>query len=186
MLKLLIGFAFCVAAFNAGIYLYGLTLPGEWHVERSILIRAAPSEIYPLVETPKEWPEWSPWSKRGDATAELEFEGAETGKGAIFSWQGETLGIGRLTLVSAEPDAAVTYRLRLGGADFSKNGRIELHPLGSETRVVWIDGGDLGGTLGRIFRRRLEESVAADFAASLKRLKTVVEERRASVAGPSP
>jgi len=179
-LKLLIGLAFAFAAFNIGIYVYGLTLPGEWHVEESIVIDAPPDAIYTFLSSPKRWTEWSGWSRRSDPTAELAFEGSVEGKDASMVWQGERLGAGRMTITAAEPGRSVTYSLRLGGSEFSDAGRLSLKPADGGTRVTWTDGGELGGTPGRLFGRRLEASVSADFSASLVRLKELVEREPSS------
>lgn len=177
-LKLLIAAALLVALLNAGAYVYGLTLPDEWHVEESVVVVASPEDVYPLVASPKRWPEWASWNKTRDATVEFSFEGPDSDKGAAFSWQGEQLGIGKLTIIEAEPNASVSYVLSLGGAEFSENGRIALTAAEGGTRVTWTDGGELGGTLGRLFRGRLEQSVSADFAASLENLKSIAERPR--------
>lgn len=174
-LKVLIGLAFAFAAFNLGVYLYGLTLPGEWRVEESVVIDAAPAEVYPLLESPKRWAEWTTWSKRTDSSAEFRYEGPESGKDSSVVWDGERLGAGRLTITAAEPPKSVSYSLRLGGSDFSDEGRLTLDAVETGTRVTWTDGGELGGTLGRLFGDRLERSVSSDFSASLARLKNTVE-----------
>jgi uncharacterized protein YndB with AHSA1/START domain len=177
---LVVGVAIVLA--NAAAFLYGLTLSDEWHVEESIIIDAPPAEIYPLLATPKRWPEWSVWNRERDPTVEFAYEGPESGVDASFAWRGEQLGLGKMTITEAEADSFVRYRLVLQGAEFSPNGRIALEPAGG-TKVTWTDGGSLGNTLGRLFRERLENSVASEFRASLGRLKKIVEENGRSENG---
>ncbi|HEX6985208.1 MAG TPA: SRPBCC family protein [Planctomycetaceae bacterium] len=167
--------ALIVGLFNIGVYVYGLTLPNEWRVEESVVVAAPPEAVYPLLATPKRWAEWSAWSAERDPSLKFAYDGPEAGKGASFSWLGERLGHGKIVLTEAKPGESIRYELVLQGETFSENGRIALEPTEEGTRVTWTDGGELDGTLGRLFRERLEASVAAEFAASLERLKGVAE-----------
>jgi hypothetical protein len=169
---------FAVAAviglFNLGFFLYGLTLPSNWSVEESVEIDASPEDVATYLVSPRRWSEWSSWSDSQDATAEFIYEGPESGEGAAFSWRGEQLGVGKLTITEVSHDL-IRYDLAFQGETFSENGRITFQPTAGGTRIVWSDAGEVSGTIGRVFRERFEASVAADFAASLNRLKQVVE-----------
>ncbi len=179
----LFAIAAVVGLFNIGAFLYGLTLPSDWSVDESVVIDAPPSEVAAFVTSPRRWSEWSSWSDAVDPTAEFKYDGPETGAGSSFSWLGEQLGFGKLTITEAS-DAFVRYRLEFQGETFSENGRIAFEPNGTGTRVRWTDGGEVSGTIGRFFRERLEDSVAADFQASLQRLKRLAESQP-SVTRPS-
>lgn len=170
----LFAIAAIVGLFNIGAFLYGLTLPDDWSVEESVVIDAPADEVAAYVKSPRRWSEWSSWSAAQDPTAEFQYDGPETGAGASFAWRGEQLGAGKLTITDASP-TAVHYQLSFQGETFSENGKIAFQPIEHGTRVVWSDGGEVGGTIGRFFRERLEASVAADFQASLQRLKQLVE-----------
>ena len=173
--KALLTLAVLIIVCNIGAYLYGLTLPNEWRADESIVIDAPPEAVYPLVASPKRWTEWSSWSRRQDPTLELAYDGPESGAGASFAWRGEQLGLGKLKILGVEPNRSVRYELTLRNQPFSKQGKIALEPVADGTRVTWSDGGELDSTLGRLFRERLENSVAAEFRASLARLKKLVE-----------
>ncbi len=168
--------AVIVGLFNIGVFLYGLTLPSEWSVEESVEIAAAPEEIIPYLASPRRWSEWSSWSNTQDPTAEFKYDGPDSGDGAAFSWRGEQLGAGTLTIIELSQNL-IRYQLKFQGETFSENGKISLEPIDRGTRVVWSDSGEVSGTIGRFFRERLETSVAADFEASLKRLERVVESK---------
>jgi hypothetical protein len=174
----LFGLAALIALFNIGAYLYGLTLPDDWSVKESVVISAPPEDVVPFVATPRRWTEWSSWSKTFDPTAEFHFDGPESGEGASFAWLGEQLGLGKMAITKVTSNE-VEYTLKLQGETFSENGRVAFEPVAGGTRVIWTDGGKVNGTLGRFFRQRLEDSVSADFAASLQRLKQTVEAKPA-------
>ncbi len=170
----LFGIAVLVGLFNVGAYVYGLTLPDEWSVDESVVIAAPTQHVLPFVSTSRRWTEWSSWSAERDPTAEFAFQGPESGKDAAFSWLGEQLGRGTLTIIESSP-SEVRYKLELQGETFSEDGRVTFEPAEGGTRVRWTDGGEVNGTLGRFFRERLEGSVAADFSQSLQQLKRLVE-----------
>lgn len=170
IIALLIGLA------NVVVFLYGLTLPDDWQADAETLVAAPPDEIYPLIATAERWTEWSTWSKSQDPTIRLHYEGPKAGAGASFSWLGERVGRGKITITEAQPGKSIRYTLELQGSKFSENARITLQPENDGTRITWTDGGEVEGTLGRFFRERLEESVTAEFESSLKRLEAVAEE----------
>jgi len=166
--------AVIVGLFNIGAFLYGLTLPSEWSVQETVEIAAPPSDVAVYVTSPRRWSEWSSWSKARDPTAEFKYDGPDSGKDSSFSWRGEQLGAGTLTITEASPNL-VRYQLEFQGETFSENGKIAFERTDRGTQVVWSDGGEVSGTIGRFFRERLEASVATDFRASLHRLKELVE-----------
>lgn len=170
----LFALAVIVALFNIVAFLYGLTLPSDWKVEESIEIDAPPDDVRAYVAFPRRWTEWSSWSEARDPTADFRYDGPESGEGASFSWSGEQLGVGTLTITEVTANG-LEYRLEFQGETFSEDGKISFQPTDRGTRVVWNDGGEVSGTIGRFFRARLETSVAADFHASLARLKRLVE-----------
>ena len=173
--------AVIVGMFNIGAFLYGLTLRSDWSVEESINIGAPIDDVAASLESPRRWSDWSSWSKAQDPTAEFKYEGPESGEGASVSWRGERLGVGTLTITEASKNL-IRYQLAFQGETFSEHGKISVQPTDDGTHVVWSDGGEVSGTIGRLFRERMEASVAADFRASLARLKRLVESNRSSKA----
>ena len=170
--------ALVVGFVNVGVFIYGMTLPDKWSVRQSIVINADASDIFPLLDDLRRWREWSSWSERNDPTLEFTYDGPDHGAGASFSWIGERLGSGTITIQKSEENRSISYALELQGEPFSDAGQIRLRPLVGGTSVIWTDGGELEGTLGRLFRDRLETSVAADLSRSLRELKTVVENQQ--------
>ncbi|MGC1272786.1 MAG: SRPBCC family protein [Planctomycetaceae bacterium] len=169
IVALLIGLA------NVAAFLYGLTLPDDWQAEAKTFVAASPDEVYPLIATAERWAEWSAWSEVQDPSIRLHYDGPKAGERASFSWLGEHVGRGKITITEAQPGKSIRYTLDLQGSTFSENARITLQPENDGTRIIWTDGGEVEGTLGRFFRKRLEESVTAEFESSLERLSTVVE-----------
>ena len=68
-------------------------LPGKVHVERSIAIAAPAEKIFPLINSPRRFNEWSPWAQI-DPDMKITFSGPESGVGATMEWQSENRNVG--------------------------------------------------------------------------------------------
>lgn len=47
----------------AALLCFAATRPGEFRVERSAVMRAAPEKVFPLIADLHAWSGWSPWEK---------------------------------------------------------------------------------------------------------------------------
>lgn len=159
----------------------GLMMPGHWHVERSIVVQAAPSTVFRLVNDLQRWAEWSWWNESVDPSLRRSFErGAPTaGVGAAMAWSGDEIGEGRLTIVESVPDRLLRYDLVLEHESFMTHGSIVIDVQAAGVRVVWTDDGELGmNPLLRLMGPSVEHAVGEDFERGLAGLKRVAEGRR--------
>lgn len=159
----------------------GLMMPGHWHVERSIVVQAAPSTVFRLVNDLQRWAEWSWWNESVDPSLRRSFErGAPTaGVGAAMAWSGDEIGEGRLTIVESVPDRLLRYDLVLEHDSFMTHGSIVIDVQAAGVRVVWTDDGELGmNPLLRLMGPSVEHAVGEDFERGLAGLKRVAEGRR--------
>jgi hypothetical protein len=72
--KLLIG-VLVLLALAAGV---GLWMPTEWHVERSVVVAAPASVVFPLINDLQRWPEWTSWNDALDPSLQRSFEDGPT------------------------------------------------------------------------------------------------------------
>ncbi|WP_424629437.1 SRPBCC family protein [Bradyrhizobium sp. SYSU BS000235] len=115
-----------------------ITQPSEYRVSRTLTMSAPAPDIFAQLNDFHRWEAWSPWAKL-DPAAKVSFEGASTGKGAVFAWSGNSkVGEGRMTLVESEPDHLVRTRTDFVkpfvGSSYSE---FTLRPEGSGTVVSW-------------------------------------------------
>lgn len=118
----------------------GFLLPSDWDVQRSVVINAPASAIYPVVATLSKWPEWTYWNRERDPQCEWSFEGPETGPGAVMKWDGKTHLQGSLTIDRGDPATGIEYTLEMPDMPPMK-GSIAFAAEGSGTRVTWRDSG---------------------------------------------
>ena len=72
---------------------YGMTLSGEAHLERSIVIEAAAEKVFKEVNTFDNMLEWSPWVKL-DTSTKYVHAGPEYGVGAKYNWESDNPDVG--------------------------------------------------------------------------------------------
>ncbi len=169
---LLIVIAILAAFFVGG----GMLLPGDIHVERSTVIQADASQIFPYLNNFRRFNEWSPWAAR-DPNTPYTFSGPEEGTGAKMAWHSddEKVGSGSQEIVESTSNERVVTAL-----DFGEMGKarasFQLRPEDGGTRVVWsLDASLSADPLARWMGLLLDHLIGADYEEGLKRLKAKVE-----------
>ena len=112
--------------------------PSEFSVERTATIDAPAAEVFAHVNDLHKWDAWSPWAKL-DPNAKTGFEGAPSGKGAVFTWSGnDQIGEGRMTIVESQPNELIKIDAEFvrpfEGTSISK---FTFKPEGDQTAVTW-------------------------------------------------
>jgi uncharacterized protein YndB with AHSA1/START domain len=151
--------------------------PGEFRIERSGIINAPPSKVFPHVNDFHLWQEWSPWAKR-DPNCIVEYDGPDTGEGAKFHWNGnKEVGEGRMTIIESTPDKIVAIRLEfirpmkaINTAEFA------FKPVANGTEVTWVMTGK-NNFIGKAFHLMIDcdKMIGKDFEQGLANLRAQVE-----------
>ena len=158
-----------------------LFLPGQVHVERSIIIKAEPSDIFAQINTLKNWEKWSPWHHI-DPKMMLKYEGPASGKGASYAWRSgnSKVGKGTLAIINSVQDSSVFCKMEFQGMGSShSNFRIEKQDKG--TKLIWAmdskseDMPWLMRLPSRYFNLAMDGMVGPDFEKGLANIKTLVE-----------
>lgn len=177
MLKILAIFGAVVVVAVGAILIYASTKPDSFRVERSTAMNAPPERIFPYLEGLKRWAEWSPYEGR-DPAMKRTYSGAESGKGAVYEWDGnKNVGTGRMEILDSKPAQKVVIKL-----DFLKpfeghnTAELTVEPKGSQTIVTWAMYGPstfMTKLIGTFMD--MDDMIGRDFAAGLAKLKTIVE-----------
>ena len=162
------------------ILVYAATRPGDFRVERQILVKAAPEKIFANLNDFKLWAGWSPWEKL-DPQMKRTFSPVTAGKGASYGWAGDKAGVGRMEILESTPATALKIQL-----DFTKpfeaHNTVEftLKPQGDPalgtTQITWAMYGPMAylNKLVGVFMS-MDAIVGKDFEAGLRDLKAVSE-----------
>ena len=161
----------------AGLLAYAATRPDTLRVERSATIAAPAGRIFPHIAELRAWGAWSPWEKK-DPAMKRTFEGPDSGKGAIYAWNGnKNVGSGRMEITEAAPPGRIVIRLDfLTPFEAHHTAEFTLEPHNDATRVLWVMHGPqsfLSKLMG-IFMN-MDRMIGNDFEAGLASLKALAE-----------
>jgi hypothetical protein len=171
--KILLGLVLLLAVLVGVAYL----LPREITVTRSAQLASSPDVIFPLLETPAEWPKWSPWNKR-DPNMKITYSGPPNGQGAKWAWTSESEGDGEMVITQAVPSVIVNFELTIVGMGPPSTGGFRLAPNASGTVVEWSMTADMGNSpIGRWIGLMMPKWLAKDFDDGLASLNEYAKTR---------
>jgi len=174
MKRIFLVLAAVVAIFAAFV----ATRPSEYKVERSLVMSAPASEIFPRVVIFRKWTTWSPWA-RLDPSMAVEFSGPKGGVGSVYHWKGnDKVGEGRMTMVSALKDQLIEIKLQfIKPWEQTSKTSFTFQPEGSGTKVTWSMTGerDFVGKLFGLFMD-MDKMVGPDFEKGLQALRDKSDE----------
>jgi len=169
--------AIVIAVLVAAVLVYAAIQPDTFRVERSIVIKASPEKIFPNINGFHQWEAWSPWEKI-DPAVKRTYSGAESGKGAVYGWQGnKDVGTGRMEIVESTPSSNVLIKI-----DFMEpfeghdTVQFKLEPQGDGTKVTQAMYGAspfLAKLMGLFFS--MDKMVGQKYEEGLASLKAIAE-----------
>ena len=155
------------------LLLVGLFAPKHHIVERSVIINAPSGIIHDQINNFEKWPAWSPWDKM-DPGMKKEFGATKVGKGAFYTWNGEKLGKGKLTITSSTTDTIKTT-IEFGGMGTSE-GIYSLKPEAGGINLGWKLIYDTPFPFNAFsFLMNYDKDIGKDFEVGLASLKTICE-----------
>lgn len=153
----------------------GYVLPRQYQIKSSIYIEAPPAEVFELVNSLTNWPEWSNFNESRIPDLKIEYGEVKAGKGAAKSWT-DVRGHGKLWITESEPASFVEYSLDFG--DFpTMQSKIKFENAKGGTEVSWTSEGRLPsgpfyGYTGLLFPTHMTYQYEQD----LLRLKELAEQ----------
>ena len=160
----------------------GYLLPTHAHVERSITVERPASMLFSIVNSYRNFEQWSPWAER-DPNAVYALSGPDSGVGARLSWSGEPhlVGSGWQEIVASTPYEQIDIQLDFDSQGVSSS-RFTFQPAGEATLVTWSFDSDLteglsflDGFLARYFGLLFDRWIGNDYEKGLANLKRFAE-----------
>ncbi|PRP93099.1 Polyketide cyclase / dehydrase and lipid transport [Enhygromyxa salina] len=176
--KIALGALALVALFVVVVLILAATKADQIHVERSLVMRGTPADVFPHANDFTKFVEWMPWAEL-DPEQKTEFSDPPAGVGAWYTWVGnEQVGQGRMEILSAEPDKIVVHKLEFiepwpGVAESS----ISMKAVGEDqVEVTWAFSQDaaLSAKVMMVFID-MDTMLGADFEKGLRKLQPLVE-----------
>ena len=161
----------------AAVLFFAAARPDTFRVQRSMNIKAAPEKVFALINNFRNWDAWSPWEKM-DLTMKKIHIGPESGKGAVYEWEGnKKVGQGRMEIIESSPATRILIQL-----DFIKPfeghnmAEFTLKAEGGSTSITWAMYGPSPyfAKLMGLFCN-MDKMIGKDFEAGLLGMKTLAE-----------
>lgn len=173
LVALLLFFAFVIT---------GYLLPTHAHVERSMTIERPANMLFAIVNSYRNFEQWSPWAER-DPNAIYALSGPDSGVGARMSWSGEPhlVGSGWQEIVASKPYEQIDIQLDFDSQGIA-NSRFTFQPSGDSTLIIWSFDSELteglnffDGFLARYFGLLFDRWIGNDYEKGLLNLKQFAE-----------
>ena len=151
--------------------------PDSFRIERSINIKALPEKIFPLIIDFHHMNTWSAWEKI-DPAMKRSFSGAESGKGAMYAWDGnKEIGQGSMEILEATASSKVLIKIDFY-KPFEAHNTVEftLLPHGETTTVTQAMYGPspyIAKLMSLVFS--MDKMVGSKFEEGLASLKAAAE-----------
>ncbi len=154
---------------------YGMTLSGEAHLERSIVINAPVEKVFKEVNSFKTITAWSPWTKL-DPEMTTEYSGTATGVGAKYSWASEVqeVGVGSQEIIESRKNEYVKNKMDFG-VDGDFYAEFTLEPVEAGTNVTWAYTGKVESLFWKLLLSGIEGQLSPMYEEGLVSLKAFVE-----------
>jgi carbon monoxide dehydrogenase subunit G len=147
-------------------------LPRSVHVERSLQINKNPDEVFAVISDLRQYPSWDPFSDE-DPTLQAKVTGS--GPDAVYEWQGEQAGQGRLTIEKLDSPRSVQMKLQMvQPMEDESYASWQLEPHANGTRITWTLDQELPYFL-RWVGLGMDGMLGPAFEKGLTKLKTNLE-----------
>src|ERR1700731_4404985 len=111
MLEIIAIIAVVLAAAIGLVLILAATKPNTFSVRRAITVKAPAERIFPLINDFHQWGTWSPYEHK-DPAMKRSYSGAESGKGAVYAWDGnKNVGSGRMEILDVSVPAKIVIKL---------------------------------------------------------------------------
>ncbi|MEL6697775.1 MAG: SRPBCC family protein [Bacteroidota bacterium] len=166
LLKVLLWIVGIVVVIAGGLLLF---TDSETTMSRTAVVEAPADIVFAQVNDLHNWNDWSPW-KEMDPEMKVEYQNGGVGKDASYTWKGEEVGSGKLTILESTPNTYIKTALEFDGRGGSFGGW-NLEEKEGQTVVTWSMTSVAGmDPLGRAFNLFLDGMLGPDFEKGLTKL----------------
>lgn len=152
-----------------------LFLPGTYHVERTSVIERPVDIVFQAAIDMNQRAQWDPWIEM-EPDVEIEISMTPEIIGSGYSWKGEIIGEGKITIQEFIPNSRIKSEIEFFEPQSIKSDIIwefEKHKNG--TGISWAFKGNLSYPIEKWFGLFMEKSMVPQFEKGLKNFKNFVE-----------
>ncbi|MFK8055092.1 MAG: SRPBCC family protein [Saprospiraceae bacterium] len=157
------------------LLIVGFFLPKKSHIERSIVINAQPMDAFALVNYLPNWVKWSPWYEM-EPSASIVYSSPASGNGAWYTWVGEEIGSGKLTLEKVQSTTRIDTRISFEGQGEAEADFLFKELSENQVEVTWMFDSEHGmNPIARWFGLGMDMMLGGDYEKGLANLKREAE-----------
>ncbi|MBV5273052.1 MAG: SRPBCC family protein [Lamprocystis purpurea] len=167
-------FLLILAIVLAAALLYLSRLPRDYEVRRSLFMRTDRRTVFDRVREFPSWSDWSPWLLH-EPEAKRHFSAAADQPDGYYTWDGRTIGAGRLTHVRFDEPGRIEQRLEIQ-RPFKSGSEVwwEFTEADGGTEVAWCLRGRMPFLL-RPMIPMVREMIGKDYELGLARLRGCID-----------
>ena len=177
MFEVIATIAVVIAIAIAVVLILALSKPDIFRIQRVATIKAPAESIFALINDFHRWGSWSPWESK-DPAMKRTFSGAESGKGAVYAWDGnKNVGSGRMEILDTSAPSKIVIKLDFFTPFEGHNtAEFTMLPQGDATNITWVMYGpaSLMSKVMQVFIN-LDHMIGKDFEVGLANLKRLTE-----------
>ncbi|MBK6937455.1 MAG: SRPBCC family protein [Chitinophagaceae bacterium] len=169
-------FVYILLALMISLLIIAALMPKAYQVEKSVIIAKQPHFVMDKVGDLNNYSRWNPW-QQSDPTTQSTITGTPHRTGHKYAWEGKKVGVGSLTLLD-ENTRHIHFELEFIKPWKSKakdNWLFEEWGNGSETKVTWLNAGELPWPMARLMGPMINKSLNHQFTVGLDNLKKMCE-----------
>jgi uncharacterized protein YndB with AHSA1/START domain len=146
------------------------------HLDASIVIDAPAQRVFDRMNDLSRFNDWNPFTSM-DPTTTSHHEGATSGPGAVFHYEGKRLGKGRMEITSAEAPARIDIAMTFWRGDVATHSTSAflVADRGAQSEVHWIFDEDRGWPMYVMGKIMFDGMMTKTFVSGLQTLKTLIE-----------
>ncbi len=149
------------------------------HLDASTRIHAPAEAVFRRMSDLSRFNDWNPFPSM-DATTVSRHEGPDAGVGAIFHYEGQRLGKGRMEIVSVDAPRRIDIAMTVwrGNTETRSVSAFLLAEQGEDTEVHWTFDEDRSLGMYLMGKLMFDRMMTGTFTSGLVALKALVEAER--------
>ncbi|MFC2104949.1 GyrI-like domain-containing protein [Bacteroidota bacterium] len=164
-----------IALIVALFFIIPLFLPADFHVERSIIIERPIDMVYETAVDMNKRAKWDPWIEM-EPDAEINVEMTPEVIGSGYSWKGEFIGEGKITIKEYIPNELIKSDIEFISPQSMKSEVIwNFEELDGNTKIIWAFEGTLNYPFEKWFGLFMDKSLGLNFERGINNFKELVE-----------
>lgn len=155
-----------------GLTVYIATQPSEYEVERSRIIKAQKSVVFSYVNDYRNWEDFGSW-KDDDPDMKFTYSDTTIGKGASYSWEGQS-GEGKTETIFEKENDSIAQKVIFSGNE--AKAYLTFKEVAGGTKITWHSKGNLNfmAKAYAVFKGGSDKMIGEMYDKTLAKLDKVI------------